>query len=220
MAFEKPERFVERLFLHCSASDRPEHDDVGVMRDWHLARGWNDVGYHLFIKKDGQVQSGRDLEASPAAQAGNNTGTIAVCLHGLAVERFTEAQYRSVIGLCNEVNAAYDGMITFHGHSEVSSKACPVFPYREVLGLDAHGNMEYPQDPTPLTRADMPTVRLMDRGPAVRRLQERLNDHGAGLAADGIFGVMTREAMVRFQKDNQLEPDGIAGPLTWTALGE
>ena len=93
-------------------------------------------------------------------------------------------------------------------------------PEDSGLVLDAHGNMEYPQDPTPLTRAETPTVRLMDRGPSVRRLQERLNDHGAGLAADGIFGVMTREAVVRFQKDNQLEPDGIAGPLTWTALGE
>ncbi|MDH3595075.1 MAG: peptidoglycan-binding domain-containing protein [Rhodospirillales bacterium] len=220
MPFEKPDRFVERLFLHCSASDRPEHDDVGVMRDWHLARGWSDVGYHLFVKKDGHVQAGRDLEVIPAAQAGNNTGTIAVCLHGLAVERFTEAQYRSVIGLSNEVNAAYDGMVTFHGHCEVSSKACPVFPYREVLGLDAHGNMELPQDPTPLTQADTPTVRLMDRGPAARRLQELLNAQGAGLAADGIFGVMTREAVVRFQTDNELDADAIVGPLTWIALGE
>ena len=94
MAFEKPDRDVERVYLHCSASDRPAHDDVAVMREWHLARGWSDVGYHVFIKKDGEVQNGRSLEATPAAQGGHNTGTIAICLHGLAVENFTEAQYR------------------------------------------------------------------------------------------------------------------------------
>lgn len=76
MPFERPDRFVERLFLHCSASDRPEHDDVGVMREWHLARGWDDVGYHLFVTKDGLVQSSRDLEGLPAARAGNNTGPL------------------------------------------------------------------------------------------------------------------------------------------------
>lgn len=220
MAFEKPERDVERVFLHCSASDRPAHDDVAVMREWHLARGWSDVGYHFFIKKDGEVQDGRGLEVTPAAQAGHNAGTIAICLHGLAVENFTGAQYRGLAELCNEIHRAYDGMVTFHGHCEVSSKACPVFPYREVLGLDAHGNMEYPQNPMPPARAETPTLRVMDRGPAVRRLQELLNARGAELTADGIFGVMTRDAVVRFQTDNGLDADGIVGPLTWEALGE
>jgi hypothetical protein len=220
MPFEKPKRDVERVFLHCSASDRPAHDDVAVMREWHLARGWTDVGYHLFIRKDGEVQDGRDLEVTPAAQAGHNTGTIAICLHGLAIENFTEAQYRSVVALCNEIHRAYEGMVTFHGHCQVSSKACPVFPYREVLGLDAHGNMELPQNSAPLSRPETPTLRVTDRGPAVRRLQELLNARGAELTADSIFGVMTREAVVRFQGDTGLDADGIVGPLTWAALGE
>lgn len=221
MAFEKPDREVERVFLHCSASDRPAHDDVAVMREWHLARGWSDVGYHFFIKKDGEVQDGRGLEVTPAAQGGHNTGSIAVCLHGLAVENFTEAQYRSVIALCNEIHQAYEeDAVTFHGHCEVSSKACPVFPYREVLGLDAHGNMEFPQNPTPTVMAETPTLRVMDRGPAVRQLQELLKAQGADLTPDGIFGVMTRDAVVRFQADNGLDADGIVGPATWKALGE
>ena len=43
-------REVDRVFLHCSASPNPAHDDINVIRDWHLERGWNDVGYHFFIK--------------------------------------------------------------------------------------------------------------------------------------------------------------------------
>jgi len=38
------------------------------MRRWHVDdRGWDDVGYYYFIKKDGTVQPGRDLEKAPAA---------------------------------------------------------------------------------------------------------------------------------------------------------
>jgi len=98
--FAKPERAVDRIFLHCSASDRPKHDNVDTMRTWHLARGWSDVGYHYFIRKDGTVEDGRSVDLTPAAQGGNNTGTIAICLHGLAEENFTTDQYRSLISLC------------------------------------------------------------------------------------------------------------------------
>ena len=63
MPFEQPERAVDRVFLHCSASDRLEHDDIEVIRDWHVnGNGWSDVGYHFFIRKDGTVEDG-----SPAA---------------------------------------------------------------------------------------------------------------------------------------------------------
>jgi hypothetical protein len=59
-------------------------------------------------------------------------------------------------------------------------------------------------------------------GPSVVRLQNRLNARGAAtppLVADGQFGDMTRQAVVVFQSSSGLVPDGIAGPLTWSALG-
>jgi N-acetyl-anhydromuramyl-L-alanine amidase AmpD len=228
MVFEAPERAVDRVFLHCSASDRPEHDDVGVMRDWHVdGRGWSDVGYHYFIRKDGTVQAGRPLERIPAAQAGNNAGTIAICLHGLARERFTKAQYRSLITLCDEIDAAYGGMVTFHGHCEVSSKACPVFPYRVVLGLDVHGNRTLAPTASPgrpgaaeatAAAGPGPVLRLTARGEAVQRLQAALAQAGQELEEDGIFGQETLAAVRAFQRERGLRVDGIVGPRTWAAL--
>ena len=183
MAFKGPERDVERIFIHCSASDRPEHDDIRVMREWHVeGRGWSDVGYHFFIQKNGTVQEGRPLARIPAAQAGNNTGTIAICLHGLAEERFTKAQYDSLIGLCSEIDAAYDGMATFHGHREVSAKACPVFPYREVLGLDAQGSLALAPTVSPST-AETPPLRPTAGGE--RHLRPEHPACAAGLSALG-----------------------------------
>ena len=86
MRFVKPEREVDRVFLHCSASDNAEHDDIQIIRRWHTdpepqGRGWSDVGYHFFIRKDGEIQEGRPLTRTPAAQAGHNTGTIAIVTH-------------------------------------------------------------------------------------------------------------------------------------------
>ena len=58
------------------------------------------------------------------------------------------------------------------------------------------------------------------RGEDVRTLQRALNDAGydAG-AADGIYGKKTERAVKRFQKDNGLVVDGIAGKRTFEALG-
>lgn len=228
--FTKPDRAVDRVFLHCSASDRPEHDNVATMRDWHLARGWSDVGYHFFIRKDGTIEEGRPAERTPAAQGGNNTGTIAICLHGLAEENFTADQFRSVIELCKEISISYGNFITFHGHCEVSAKTCPVFPYKAVLGLDAYGEMAFtptdrPDGDAPPSHspavADTParaTLRLGDRNGDVQIMQQLLGKAGHDLVADGIFGQISAAAVRAFQTANGLVADAIVGPATWKAL--
>jgi peptidoglycan hydrolase-like protein with peptidoglycan-binding domain len=67
-----------------------------------------------------------------------------------------------------------------------------------------------------------PTIRYGSRGPAVEELQQKLNQAGATptLAVDGIFGPLTRTAVVAFQRAQGLEPDGIVGPLTWGRMDE
>lgn len=140
--FIKPIRDIDRVFLHCSASD-----DVGLrgqemvdeIRRWHLARGFSNVGYHFLIDREGKVFTGRTLELKPAAQKGHNTGTIAVMVHGL--ESFSFESLKACRMLCEDINEAYKGMISFHGHCEVSTKACPVFNYKELLSLDRFQRM-------------------------------------------------------------------------------
>jgi len=228
MQFEKPDREVDRVFIHCSATDHPNHDSVEVMRRWHVDdNGWSDVGYHVFIRKDGVAEAGRPLERTPAAQAGNNTGTIAICLHGLEESKFTKAQFETLIDLSRRILAAYEGGVTFHGHNEVAAKDCPVFDYRAVLGLDANGEMVFEPSAEPATSdeaeavstAAEPLLRVTARGPAVRRMQERLKQAGHDLGVDGIFGHGTLAALKAFQKAKGLTADGIVGPRTWAALG-
>lgn len=56
------------------------------------------------------------------------------------------------------------------------------------------------------------------RGPAVSFLQEQLNQEGAGLQVDGIFGPRTQRAVTEFQRSHGLDVDGVVGPQTWQAL--
>lgn len=57
-------------------------------------------------------------------------------------------------------------------------------------------------------------------GGAVARLQAALNQvAGAALVVDGQFGSATQAALIRFQDDNGLAADGIAGPRVMLALG-
>jgi N-acetylmuramoyl-L-alanine amidase len=139
--FLKPNRLVYSVYIHCSASDNPEHDSVEVINRWHLERGWTGIGYHYFIRKDGKIENGRNLEKTPAAQKGYNTGSIAICLHGLELDQFTGRQLNSLKMLCNEINCSYTD-IKFHGHNEVNPhKTCPVIDVKEVLNLDTNGRM-------------------------------------------------------------------------------
>ncbi len=140
--FKKPAREVHTVFLHCSASDRPEHDSAAVIDSWHKANGWAGIGYHFFIRKDGTIETGRDIEKIPAAQSSFNPGTIAICAHGLKKENFTDVQLAAVKSLCTEINNAYGWTLRFRGHKEVANKACPVFDYKALLNLDSQGNMQ------------------------------------------------------------------------------
>lgn len=65
----------------------------------------------------------------------------------------------------------------------------------------------------------MKTVRLGSRGPDVELLQLALARAGYNPGGiDGVFGPLTHEALLRFQRDYGLTADGIAGPQTWSRL--
>lgn len=67
------------------------------------------------------------------------------------------------------------------------------------------------RDPHPLLKAG-------DRGRAVKRVQHSLKLLGADITVDGIFGTETTNAVIAFQRQRGLTPDGVVGPKTWDAL--
>ncbi|AIL61675.1 peptidoglycan-binding protein [Pseudomonas alkylphenolica] len=75
--------------------------------------------------------------------------------------------------------------------------------------------------PAPVSLGDFPgELRNGAKGKAVTALQTALAAKGFDPGKiDGEFGPLTEQALRQFQRINELTVDGIAGPVSWTALG-
>ena len=117
------QRKINSIILHCSDSDRPEHDDVCVINRWHLDRGWDMVGYHYFIKSNGEIQRGRPDNKMGAHVKGHNRHSIGICLSGKGA--YPWVQIRSAIALVKHLKEKY-GDIPVYGHYQFNDqKQCP-----------------------------------------------------------------------------------------------
>lgn len=95
----------------------------------HRQNGWSGIGYHLFIRKDGLIETGRPLEDVGAHTYGYNKDTIGVCLSGnFNVEYPSDAQLESatkLIGLLCQIYSLNPGAGTVYGHRDFNATACP-----------------------------------------------------------------------------------------------
>ena len=66
----------------------------------------------------------------------------------------------------------------------------------------------------------VPTVKMGTRGSNARLLQHNLNQCGATLEEDGIFGKLSTAALVRWQYANKLTADGIYGNKSYNKMKE
>lgn len=72
-----------------------------------------------------------------------------------------------------------------------------------------------PNGPTPCEER---TFRRGDEDRCVHYIQRLLMKRGYVLPDDGDFGPRTEYVIMRFQRSNGLDDDGVVGPLTWAAL--
>jgi len=62
------------------------------------------------------------------------------------------------------------------------------------------------------------SLRYGDTGTAVKTMQKALKALGYSVSADGVYGVITKTAVIAFQRKNSLTADGVAGTKTLTKL--
>ncbi len=77
---------------------------------------------------------------------------------------------------------------------------------------------EYKKISTPISNHPTKTLKLGDKGEAVKELQRLLINKNYKLTPDGDFGKMTETAVKDFQKKNQLTVDGIVGEKSFGKL--
>lgn len=122
---------VKKIIVHCSASDRPEHDSINVIRQWHIERGFSDIGYHWYINKQGHVFTGRNQHTPGAHCEGQNYDSLGICLGGNKL--FTDAQFLALKGLIYTIWSAH-GKLPVYGHYEFNPlKNCPNFDVKKLL---------------------------------------------------------------------------------------
>ncbi|RJL06031.1 lysozyme [Paracoccus aestuarii] len=129
---------IRRIVLHYSATYPDQDLGVADIRRMHLQRGFNDVGYHYVIKRDGTVQKGRPDNVVGAHVSGHNTGSIGICCIGgieratgpnVGVDNRTEAQKAATINLVKDLLAKHPGAEVV-GHRDLGPTQCPGFDVR------------------------------------------------------------------------------------------
>lgn len=125
---------VRFIAVHCAAT--PPDADVGVeqITSWHKRRGFETVGYHYVIRRDGTVEAGRSLEFQGAHVEGHNHESVGLCMvggikaDGTPDANFTAAQYASLENLIKLLLPRYPGAVV-RGHRDFPgvTKACPSF---------------------------------------------------------------------------------------------
>ena len=73
---------VRFLVLHCSASRCNQDYSVELLRRDHKARGFYDIGYHFYIRKDGTMTQHRKLLEVGAHARPYNRYSIGICYEG------------------------------------------------------------------------------------------------------------------------------------------
>lgn len=120
------------VFTHRSKTDEiilhhaeAETASVETVNSWHLDRGWVGIGYHYYIRKNGEVYRGRPEWAVGAHAVGHNDRSIGVCCEGnFMVETMSETQLVSVKALLRDITERL-GALTLKRHKDVNSTDCP-----------------------------------------------------------------------------------------------
>lgn len=137
----QPDNRVKYIVIHYSATAIEDDVSAADIDRMHRARGFNEIGYHWYIRKSGKVEMGRDLSTPGrfevgAHSKGQNSISIGICFEGgvrkadmnTGFDSRTPAQVRAMIDLIDKMLARFPGAIV-RGHRDMPGAAtqCPGF---------------------------------------------------------------------------------------------
>lgn len=144
-------RKINKVIIHCSATPEGRDYTVADIDRWHRERGFNEIGYHYVVYRDGSVHAGRDVAKIGAHCKGQNADSIGICYIGgmtadnkQAKDTRTDAQKRALRVLIAKLVKEYP-IKEILGHRDTSpdtdgdgivephewTKMCPCFDARE-----------------------------------------------------------------------------------------
>lgn len=192
--------YSSRIVLHHAEATNCTVEDIDR---WHRGRGWQGIGYHYFVRKDGQIYKGRPDYTIGAHCLHNNTNTIGICAEGkYMVETMPEVQKQAIISLCKSL-----GIKDIKGHRELNSTDCPGrnYPLEEIRNAVVNTQSSTPvqvQKSTPKPQArQLATWKINIQGQIIKDLQYQLNVQcNANLKVDGYCGDNTVNKLITVRK--------------------
>lgn len=131
-------RNIDTILIHCSATPAGRDFTVADIDRWHRSRGFDSVGYHYIVYRDGTYVRGRrdDAVGAHCPQEGMNRRSLSICyIGGLdsrgenPVDTRTPEQRRTMVTLIRTLLYRYPSITRVCGHRDVKgvAKACPCF---------------------------------------------------------------------------------------------
>ncbi len=146
-------RTINYIVVHCSATREDRPFTVEALRAAHLGRGFSDIGYHYYIRRDGTVVNTRPLALAGAHVKGYNKYSIGICYEGgldargCPKDTRTPEQRAALRLLVHQLLRRFRGNVRVCGHRDLSPdrngdgvvepeewvKVCPCFEVEKDL---------------------------------------------------------------------------------------
>lgn len=123
---------IREIILH----HRAGNGDVESIDAYHKSLGWEGIGYHYYIRKNGDIFSGRPELMAGAHTQKHNVGTLGICFEGnFENESMNQVQEDAGIDLICYLVDKYPMIEKISKHNDYSVTACPgrYFPYQDII---------------------------------------------------------------------------------------
>ena len=135
---------TDLIVLHHAAMN----GDAYAIHNVHLQNGWAGIGYHFYIRKNGDIFRGRPIEKMGAHAQGHNNHSIGICFEGnFEKEKMTDAQVESGRELIEHIRNCYSAILPIAKHSDLNATACPGKNFRlddiTAISVDKTVNQMY-----------------------------------------------------------------------------
>ena len=125
---------TNRIILHHTGV--AVEQSVEVIHNYHKnSLGYAGIGYHFYIRKNGEIYRGRPEDTVGAHAYGSNNDSIGICFEGnFEEEQMTEAQIKSGKELVNYLKEKYN-INKVQMHRDVNQTSCPGknFKFDEIV---------------------------------------------------------------------------------------
>jgi N-acetylmuramoyl-L-alanine amidase len=119
-------REVRDIVIHATMTG---DEDVTVkdLDRQHRRAGWNGVGYHFIITRDGVPRPGRPIYRSGAHVRGFDKYSVGICMVGQS-ESFTDQQWAALRAVCIDLTHLYpNAKVMGHRDCPRADTTCPSF---------------------------------------------------------------------------------------------